>query len=224
MRSKAGIIQNNIFTLKGVCLASPVGKPDAYWLKAIQDPQGEGRGRMCRYPSPDRAYAQDTWLFFARSMKLYLATGLTCLLMASCSKTPLPWKPSIEDQKTAQLCIVDESISGKCGEGDIITAQMIYQACIVFEDFEGNQYDCDNHATWLPAFSSEVEAEKKRKAEQSAKSSAVDPIEACRQEAHLAGKRGGVPTYRRAKANTANNAKLVFMNQGVQWETNYFCD
>ena len=99
------------------------------WLKAIQDPQGEGRGHMCRYPSPDRAYAQDTWLFFAGSMKLHLAIGLNCILMASCSKTPLPWKPSIEDQKTAQRCIVDESILRKCGEGDIFIAQMIYQSC-----------------------------------------------------------------------------------------------
>ena len=27
-------------------MTSLVGKPDAYWLKAIQDPQGKSRGRL----------------------------------------------------------------------------------------------------------------------------------------------------------------------------------
>ena len=32
-----------------------VGKPEVFGLKAIQDPQGESRGRgCCRYPSPDK--------------------------------------------------------------------------------------------------------------------------------------------------------------------------
>ena len=28
-------------------------KPEAYWLRAIQHPQGKNRGRICRYRSPD---------------------------------------------------------------------------------------------------------------------------------------------------------------------------
>ncbi|WP_156957603.1 hypothetical protein [Synechococcus sp. KORDI-52] len=157
-------------------------------------------------------------------MNLKIATALACILMASCSKTPLPWKPSIQDKQTAELCIADESYAGVCSKGDIFTVIAIYQGCVGLENFDRNPYDCDEHTTWLPEFSLKVEAAKKRKAEKIKTSSVVDPIEACRREAHLAGKRGGASTYRRAKAHTADNAKLVFMNQGVQWETNYFCD
>ena len=36
-----------------------VGKPDAYWLKAIQNPSGKSRGRCdCRYPSLEKLKPQ----------------------------------------------------------------------------------------------------------------------------------------------------------------------
>ena len=42
-----------------------VGKPDAYRLRAIQDPQGESRGRGCRYRSPDKQSPRQQWRGFS---------------------------------------------------------------------------------------------------------------------------------------------------------------
>ena len=156
-------------------------------------------------------------------MKPQVATGLACILMASCSKTPLPWKPSIETLKDAEWCIVNETHAGSCSKGDAFTVRMIHLNCVELEDFKRNIYNCDKHNGWLSSFSSDVEAAIKRKAEDSRKSS-TDPIEACRRKAHLAAKSAGASTYQRAKGKTTNQAKLVFVNQGITWETHYFCD
>lgn len=57
-----------------------------------------------------------------------------------------------------------------------------------------------------------------------AKEARSPEAERCRLIADLHAKAGGAKTYRYAEPVSATNAKLVFSNKGVSWETNYFCD
>lgn len=46
----------------------------------------------------------------------------------------------------------------------------------------------------------------------------------CTIEAQLAGKAGGNPNFKYARAESPTEAKLWFSKNGVYWSTSYFCD
>ena len=49
-------------------------------------------------------------------------------------------------------------------------------------------------------------------------------LDRCTIEAQLAGKAGGNPNFKYARAESSTEAKLWFSKNGVYWSTTYFCD